>query len=351
VDILGDAWNFGDAKNSAYKSVGVDIDAATRTKELIKPLARSTARPEVIGGIGFFGGFFGMPQDYKDPVLVSSTDSVGTKENLATQMHRLDTIGIDIVNHCINDIFVGGAEPLFFLDYIGLGRLVPEEVEEIVRGLATACRAGNVALIGGETAQLPSLYKPGDFDLVGFIVGVVERDKIISGSKIREGDVLLGLPSSGLHTNGYTLARRVFRTDEDPAGLTRVWPELGRTLGDALLEPHRAYFPLLKPALPLLKGMAHITGGGFLENIPRVLPEGLGCYIRRDSWRVPPLFTLLQRLGDIEQAEMDRVFNQGIGMVLMVSPGDVEEIVRLVPEAIRMGTVVKRTEGQRVQIG
>ena len=336
---------------SAYKTAGVDIDSASRAKDLIKPLARSTARPEVIGGIGFFGGFFGMPKGYRDPVLVSSTDSVGTKVTLATQMHRLDTVGIDIVNHCINDIFVGGAEPLFFLDYIGLGRLVPEEVEEIVRGLATACKAANVALIGGETAQLPSLYKPGDFDLVGFIVGVVERDRIIDGSKVREGDVLLGLPSSGLHTNGYTLARRVFRTDEDPAGLSRVWPELGCTLGDALLEPHRAYFPLLKPVLPLLKGMAHITGGGFIENIPRVLPEGLGCDIRRDSWRVPPLFSLMQRLGGIEQAEMDRVFNQGIGMVLMVAPGDVAEAVRLVPEAVRMGNVVKRTQGARVKIG
>ena len=288
-------------ETSAYKAAGVDIDAATRAKELIKPLARSTARPEVIGGIGFLGGFFRMPAGYKEPVLVSSTDSVGTKVNLAIQMHRLDTVGIDIVNHCINDIFVGGAEPMFFLDYIGLGRLVPEDVEDIVRGLAKACKAGNVALVGGETAQLPSLYKPGDFDLVGFIVGVVERELIIDGSKVREGDMLLGLPSSGLHTNGYSLARQVFRTDEDPEALERVWPELGRTLGEALLEPHRAYFPLLKPALPYLKGVAHITGGGFLENIPRVLPEALRCRIRRDSWQVPSLFKLVQRLGSIQR--------------------------------------------------
>lgn len=337
-------------KDSVYKAAGVDIDAATRAKDLIKPLAQSTARPEVIGGIGFFGGFFKAPTGYREAVLVSSTDSVGTKVNLATQMRRLDTVGIDIVNHCINDIFVGGAEPLFFLDYIGLGRLVPEEVESIVRGLTVACKAANVSLIGGETAQLPSLYKPGDFDLVGFIVGVVEREKIIDGSKVRVGDVLLGLRSSGLHTNGYTLARKVLRTDEDPAGLTRVWPELGCTLGDALLEPHLAYFPLLKPALPYIHAMAHITGGGFLENIPRVLPEGVGCEIRRGSWQVPPIFQLIQRFGKVEQAEMDRVFNQGIGMVLIVSPGDVAAVTAIAPEAVRMGSVTKHKAGPRIRI-
>ena len=342
--------NSSASPTGAYRAAGVDIDAATRAKDLIKPLAKSTARPEVIGGIGFFGGFFEMPKGYRNPVLVSSTDSVGTKVNLATQMKRLDTVGIDIVNHCINDIFVGGAEPLFFLDYIGLGKLVPEEVEQIVFGLTKACKAANVSLIGGETAQLPSLYKPGDFDLVGFIVGVVERDGIIDGSKIREGDVLLGLPSSGLHTNGYTLARRVFGTDEDSAALNEVWPELGRSLGDALLEPHRAYFPLLKPVIGYLKGMAHITGGGFLENIPRVLPAGLGCEIRRNSWKVPPLFRLIQRLGNIEQNEMDRVFNQGIGMVLFVSPKDVPEVTSRIPEAFAMGTVVRHGDAPRVLI-
>lgn len=337
-----------ESSRPSYKAAGVDIDAANRAKALIKPLAKSTARPEVVGGVGFFGGFFEVPKGYTNPVLVSSTDGVGTKVNLAIQMRRLNTVGIDIVNHCINDIFVGGADPLFFLDYIGLGRLVPEEVEQIVVGVAAACREGGVALVGGETAEMPSLYRPGDFDLAGFIVGIVERDGIIDGSTIRSGDPLLGLPSSGLHTNGYSLVRRVFRTDEDPKILERRVPELGRTLGDALLEPHRPYHRMLKPVLPWIKGMAHITGGAFIKNIPRVLPKGLACEIDRAAWEVPPLFRLIQRTGNIEQDEMDGVFNQGIGMVLVASPEDASRIGAAIPTAFPMGRVVTQQDNRRV---
>ena len=331
-----------DSSKQTYQKAGVDLDAAARAKELIKPLARSTYRSGVIGGIGFFGGLFQAPQGYEEPVLVSSTDSVGTKVKLAIQMGRLDTVGIDIVNHCVNDIFVSGAEPLFFLDYIGVGQLVPEQVEEIVKGIATACKDAGCALIGGETAEMPSLYQPGDFDLAGFVVGVVERQDIIDGSQVQVGDILLGVPSSGLHTNGYSLARRALRSDEEPGVLDAVRPELGRTLGEALLEPHRAYYPLLKPALPYLRGMAHITGGGLVGNVPRVLPEGAAAEIDRSAWEVPPILRLIQDAGGIEQEEMDRVFNQGIGMVLIVAPGDAARVAGVVPEAFPIGRVVSR---------
>ena len=337
-------------RQSAYQAAGVDIDAAARAKELIKPLARSTHMPEVLGGIGSFGGFFRVPQGYKDPVLVSSTDNIGTKVKVAAQAGLFDWIGIDVVNQSVNDVLVCGAEPLFFLDYISLEKMDVGRVEQIVRGVAEACRAAGCALIGGETAEQPGLYKPGDFDLAGFIVGIVERDAMLDGSKIQAGDVLLGLPSSGLHTNGYSLARRVFDTDGDPAVLHRVFPELGHTLGEVLLAPHRAYFPLIKPVIPRLHGMSHITGGGLLDNIPRVLPDGLGCEIQRDTWTAPPIFALIQRLGGIEQAEMDRVFNQGVGMVLFVSPSDARHVLSAIPEAFQIGHVVPHTDGPRVRI-
>ena len=339
-----------DSSKHTYQTAGVDLDAAARAKELIKPLARSTYRPGVIGGIGFFGGLFEAPQGYKEPVLVSSTDGVGTKVKLATQMGRLDTVGIDIVNHCVNDIFVSGAEPLFFLDYIGVGQLVPEQIEEIVRGISTACKDAGCALIGGETAELPSLYQRGDFDLAGFIVGVVERQDIIDGSQVQVGDILLGVPSSGLHTNGYSLARRALRTEEEPSVLDAFRPELGHTLGEALLEPHRAYYPLLKPALPYLRGMAHITGGGLVGNVPRVLPEGAAAEIDRSIWELPPIFRLVREAAGIDQEEMDRVFNQGIGMVLIASPEDAANVRRLVPEAFPIGRVVPRQGGAGVRL-
>ncbi|MEE9285960.1 MAG: phosphoribosylformylglycinamidine cyclo-ligase [Dehalococcoidia bacterium] len=338
-----------DASQQTYRGAGVDIDAATRAKELIKPLARATRRPGVIGDIGFFGGLFQV-QGYRDPVLVASTDSVGTKVVLARQMGRLETIGIDLVNHCVNDIAVAGADPQFFLDYIGLGKLVPEETEQIVRGVADACKATGCALIGGETAELPGLYRAGDFDLVGFIVGAVERDAIIDGSAIQVGDAVLGIPSSGLHTNGYSLARQVFRTDDDPRVLERYEADLGRTLGEALLEPHRAYYPMIKPALPYVRGMAHITGGGLVGNIPRILPDGVAAHLDRGTWDVPPIFRLIQEASAVPEDEMDRVYNMGIGLVIVAGPEEAQEITRLVPEASLIGMIVPQSESARVKL-
>ncbi len=326
-----------------YQAAGVDRQAAERFKNSIKTLAAATQAPQVLGGIGFFGGMFQF-HGFREPVLVSSTDSVGTKVKIATLMDRLDTVGIDLVNHCVNDIFTCGARPLFFLDYIGISRLVPERAEALVRGVADACRATGVSLVGGETAELPGLYPEGELDLVGFVVGAVEKDGILDGSSISEGDTLLGITSSGLHTNGYSLVRRVFHVEDDPGVLNTTPPGLGRSLGDALLEPHRCYYPLLEPVLPLIRGMAHITGGGLLENVPRVLPEGLGARLDTSAWEVPALFNLIQEAGQVEREEMFRVFNMGIGMVLACAPERVEEVRGLVPEALAVGEVVRGQE-------
>lgn len=323
-----------------YLAAGVDRPAAQRAKESIKALASATLQPEVVGGVGFFGGMYHL-QGYRQPVLVSSTDGVGTKVKVASLMGRFDTVGIDLVNHCVNDAFTCGAKPLFFLDYIGVGRLIPERAEALVKGVAQACLAVGCSLIGGETAELPGIYPEEEFDLAGFIVSVVEKDAILDGSTIAQGDVLLGVPSNGLHTNGYSLARRVFRVEEDPSVLHRTFPSLGRTLGEALLEPHRCYYPLLEPVLPLIKGMAHITGGGLLENVPRVLPKGLGAWFDTSAWEVPPIFTLIQEAGQVERDEMFRVFNMGLGMVLACAPEKTEEVRHLVPEALVVGEVVK----------
>ena len=254
--------------------------------------------PEVLSGVGFFGGLFEF-KGYKEPVLVSSVDGVGTKLKIASALARHDTIGIDIVNHCVNDILTCGAEPLFFLDYIAMGKLVPEQVEAIARGLAQACRDVGCALIGGETAEMPGIYAGEDYDLVGFIIGVVEKDKILMGKTIKVGDAILGLPSSGLHTNGYSLVRKIF--GETKSALDIYYPELGRTLGEALLEPHRCYFHQLQPLLPIIKGMAHITGGGLIGNVPRVLPKGLAARFNSQAWTVPPIFQLIQKRGNIDQ--------------------------------------------------
>jgi len=330
-----------------YAAAGVDIDAADRAKELIKKHARSTLRPEVLSDIGFFGGFFEI-KGYREPVLVSSTDGVGTKLKIARVLGKHDTVGIDLVNHCINDILTCGAEPLFFLDYIALGKMVPETVEAIVKGLAKACREANCALIGGETAEMPGMYAPDDYDLAGFIVGVVEKSQRLDQSRIRAGDAILALPSSGLHTNGYSLARKVFSTE--PAALNRRYPELGCTLGRALLEPHRCYFNDIKPVLPWVKGLAHITGGGFEGNVPRVLPKGLGAHFRKGSWAIPPIFPLIQRLGKIDDTEMYRVFNMGVGMVVICSPEDVKRLKKSMPQAKLVGEVIKQKGKTRVLI-
>ena len=322
-----------------YLAAGVNQAAARSAKKTIQALAEATHGPNVIGGVGFFGGMYRL-QGYRRPVLVSSTDSPGTKLMLATLTGRFESVGIDVVNHCVNDVFVSGASPLFFLDYLGVGRLMPERAEALVRGVAEACRAVGCALIGGETAELPGIYPDDGFDLAGFAVGVVEEDAILDGSTIVEGDVLLAVPSNGLHTNGYSLARRVFGVDDNPSVLDEVPPELGVTLGEALLEPHRCYYPLLEPTLPFIKGMAHITGGGLPENVPRILPAGLGARFDTSTWQVPPIFTLIREAGRVEADEMYRVFNMGVGMVLACSLERADEVRQLVPEAIPAGVVV-----------
>ncbi len=312
---------------------------------MIAKQARVTHRPEVLSGFGFFGGLFEF-KGYKQPVLVSSVDGVGTKLKIAGALAKHDTIGIDLVNHCVNDILTCGAEPLFFLDYIAMGKLVPEQVEAIAQGLAQACREVGCALVGGETAEMPGLYAGEDYDLVGFIIGVVKRDKIIMGKTIVAGDTIIGLPSSGLHTNGYSLVRRIFGVDQ----LEKYYPELGRTLGEELLEPHRCYYNQLKPLLPLVKGMAHITGGGLIGNVPRILPQGLTARFHSQAWTIPPIFQLIQQRGNVARDEMYRVFNMGIGMVLICSPDVVAQLRRQLPEAKVIGEVVKQVGKGRVVI-
>jgi phosphoribosylformylglycinamidine cyclo-ligase len=330
-----------------YAEAGVNIALAAKAKELIKKHAATTYGPQVLSGVGFFGGLFEF-KGYKKPVLVSSVDGVGTKLKIASALGRYDSVGIDIVNHCVNDILTCGAEPLFFLDYIAMGRLMPEAVEAIARGLASACRDAGCALIGGETAEMPGLYAGGDYDLVGFIIGVVEKDKLIMGKAIKAGDVILGLPSSGLHTNGYSLVRRVF--GETASALNKHYPELGQKLGEVLLTPHRCYLNPLKPLLPVVKGMAHITGGGLIDNVPRVLPKGLAASFKTKAWVVPPIFELIQKQGNIDRNEMFHVFNMGIGMVVICSPKDVDYFMKSLPEAKIIGEVIRQTGKVRVVI-
>jgi phosphoribosylformylglycinamidine cyclo-ligase len=306
-----------------YADAGVDLRAKDAAYVRIKELVRSTYRPEVLGGLGSFGGLFALGE-YADPVLVSSVDGVGTKLKIAFGAGRHDTVGYDIVAHCANDVVVQGAAPLFFLDYIGIGDLDPDVVTEIVKGLASGCREVGCALIGGETAELPEFYAKGEYDLAGTVVGVVEREALITGERIGPGDVLLGLPSSGLHTNGYTLARKVLF---EVAGLSldSDLPGCEVSVADALLEPHRSYvhacLGLAQTGTP--HGFAHITGGGLPSNVPRILPAGCRARIERDAWDVPDLFRVLQELGRIEDEEMYRVFNMGIGMVAAVARDDV----------------------------
>ncbi|OGW61742.1 MAG: phosphoribosylformylglycinamidine cyclo-ligase [Nitrospirae bacterium RBG_16_64_22] len=304
-----------------YKGSGVDIEAGNRFARRISGLARATRRAGVIGGIGGFGGLFALPKAYKEPVLVAGTDGVGTKLKIAFATGRHDTVGIDLVAMCVNDILTLGAEPLFFLDYFATGRLDRETGAAIIKGIAAACRQAACALLGGETAEMPSFYPPGEYDLAGFAVGVVERKRIIDGRKIRPGHVLVGLPSSGLHSNGYSLARKVlFET----AGLSvgdRV-PGLRRPLGDILLAPTRIY---VRSVLPLVRrdvihGIAHITGGGITENLPRILPRGCGAVVDRSAWTPQPVFRLIEEKGGVSRQEMFRVFNMGIGMILAVPP-------------------------------
>lgn len=339
-----------------YREAGVDVAEAERAVERIGRAAAATRTSAVLGGIGGFAGLFRFDATtHRDPVLVSSTDGVGTKLRVAIGLGRHDTIGVDLVNACVNDIVVTGADPLFFLDYLALGDLRAEVVEEIVAGVAAGCAAAGIPLIGGETAEMPDLYRDDDYDLAGFVVGVVARADLIDGSRVRAGDALLGLPSTGLHTNGYSLARRVLpeRTWRSPLADT------GLTIGDALLAPHRSYLDearALRRALREAGGdvgaLAHITGGGWEGNVPRTLPDGLGVEVDTGSWPVPPIFSLLQHRGDIADAEMVRTFNVGIGMTAVV-PADLAEVaLRAVPDACRIGAVVEVPTGEsRVSFG
>jgi len=299
----------------------------------------------VLAGPGLFGGLFEL-KGFKNPVLVSSMDGVGTKLKLAVSFDSYDSVGMDIVNHSVNDILTCGATPIFFLDYIAMGKLLPEKVKAIVKGLSTACQQVGCALIGGETAEMPGLYSGEDFDLVGTIVGAVEKNRIINGQSIAPGDVILGLSSSGLHTNGYTLARKVM--GESKEALDIFYPELGQTLGQALLVPHRCYFNELKPMLSLVKGLAHITGGGFPGNVPRIMPEGVTARFDTAAWTVPPIFKLIQHKGGIDRNEMYRVFNMGIGMVIIASEDDAKEITKRLSEAKRIGEITRQADNQRV---
>ncbi len=330
-----------------YAAAGVDIKAADSIKVLLKQQIKSTLGPEVLAGPGLFGGLFEL-KGYKSPVLASSVDGVGTKLKIAESLDKYGTVGVDIVNHCVNDILTCGADPLFFLDYIATGKLIAERVASIVKGMSAACQQVGCALIGGETAEMPGIYAADDYDLVGFIIGAVEKENIINGNSISTGDVIVGLPSSGLHTNGYSLARRVL--GDTPSALNKYLPELGKTIGESLLEPHTNYYGKLKPVLPIIKGMAHITGGGLIGNLPRILPEKLTAQLYVKSWSIPPIFNVIQNNGHIDTQEMYRVFNMGIGMVVFCSPDGVEQMLNQLPEAMVIGKVVKQTTKERVII-
>ncbi|MEM7582527.1 MAG: phosphoribosylformylglycinamidine cyclo-ligase [Acidobacteriota bacterium] len=322
------------SESDAYRQAGVDIDAQDAALGRIKKLVRSTRTPGVLGGVGSFGGLFCPDlEGIDEPVLVSSADGVGTKLMVAKMVGDYSTVGRDLVNHCVNDILVQGATPLFFLDYVGTGVLEPDAFTALVQGLADGCRENGCALLGGETAEMPGFYQPGDYELVGFIVGMVDRSALLDGSRVSAGDMLLALPSSGLHTNGYSLARHVF-FERLELGVDDPIPGVEddrRRLGEILLEPHRSYLAALRPLLghPALHGLAHITGGGITDNLPRILPAKTRADIRVGSWRIPDLFHVLQRHGEVSTEEMFRVFNMGVGMILAVEPSGVAEVLEI----------------------
>ncbi len=325
-----------------YKKAGVDISAGEKAVELIKPLAKSTFSKNVVMDIGSFGALFKLDlSKWKQPILASSTDSVGSKVQVANLAQKWDTVGQDIVNHCVNDILTQGAFPLFFLDYIGIGKVIPQHVEKIMKGLSLACRENDCALIGGELAEMPSLYQKDDFDLVGTIIGCVDEENAISGKTISDSDVLLGFSSTGLHTNGYTLARKIV------FDLLKLKPdsyinELGKTIAEALLAVHRSYYPILKPFIDkrIIKGLAHITGGGIPGNLKRIIPGGMSAIVKKTSWEVPPLFNFLQQEGQVDEDEMYRAFNMGIGMIAVVNKLEANTILEQT-DAHVIGTIIK----------
>lgn len=352
-------------KQKAYARAGVDIDLGNKVKATLPQLLAATHRREVLGKVGGFGGLFALDvRKYRQPVLVSSVDGVGTKLKIAFAMDRHDTIGQDLVNHCVDDIAVLGAEPLFFLDYLGTGKLEPRVFTEIIRGFAKACAENNCALVGGETAQMPGFYQPGEYDVSGAIVGVVEKSRMLDGRFIRPGDAVIGLASSGLHTNGYSLARKIFFEQMKLKLKSRV-AELGNTIGDELLKVHISYGPLVQKLLkrfnprraarnarPGIRGLAHITGGGFVDNIPRVLPKQCDVLIRKGSWEMPPIFRILAHRGGVPEAELYQVFNMGIGMTAIVDgerAGEILKFIRARGQAAWMiGEVIKGRGRARV---
>jgi len=354
-------------KQKAYAAAGVDIDLGNRVKATLPQLLAATHRREVLGKAGGFGGLFALDaRKYRQPVLVSSVDGVGTKLKIAFAMDRHDTIGADLVNHCVNDIAVLGAEPLFFLDYLGTGKLEPHVFTEIIKGFARACAENRCALIGGETAQMPGFYSPGEYDVSGTIVGVVEKSRMLNGQKsVKPGDAVIGIASSGLHTNGYSLARRIFFERMKLKPSTRV-PELANTIGDELLKVHVSYGPLVQKSLKRfnsslithhsslpVKAFAHITGGGFVDNIPRVLPKTCDVVIRNGSWDMLPIFQLIAAKGGVPEAELYQVFNMGIGMVTIVAADKADAVLRFIREANHcawpIGEVVKGSGQARVE--
>lgn len=311
-----------------YRAAGVDLERAERAKEGLRELLASTRDEHTLSELGAFGGLYAVPGDTADPVLVSSADGVGTKLKIAFMTGIHDTVGRDLVNHCVNDILVQGARPLFFLDYLATGILEEGIVEEIVRGVALACRENRCALLGGETAQMPGFYRDGEYDLAGFIVGLVGREKLLDGSRVREGDALVALSSSGLHTNGYTLARKIV-FERAGLGVDDPFPGLDESVGEALLRVHRSYLPVLRGELErgTVRGLAHVTGGGIPGNLPRSLPRGLGAVVETGSWEIPPLFRALESLGGVSRDEMFRVFNVGVGMLAAVAAADADGVV------------------------
>ncbi|PYS98185.1 MAG: phosphoribosylformylglycinamidine cyclo-ligase [Acidobacteria bacterium] len=326
----------------SYADAGVSIDNANRAVAKIREFAKSTFNDRTLTEIGSFGGMFsGAFPNMSDPILVASADGVGTKLKLAFETGIHNTVGADLVNHCVNDILVQGARPLFFLDYFATGKLEPDVTASVVEGMARACKENGCVLLGGETAEMPDFYPPGEYDLAGFIVGVVDKPKVIDGKSIASGDVVLGIPSNGLQTNGYSLARKLFFEVGGHKTETRL-DELGETVGDALLKTHQSFLPQLGPLLDSgkIKGLAHITGGGFLENIPRILPEGVSVEIERGTWTELPVFGAMQKLGNVSDKEMFRTFNMGIGMIVVVSVSDKDEILSSIADAREIGHII-----------
>jgi len=335
--------------SNKYKLAGVDRDSAEHLKNSLARIAASSHGNEVLSGIGGFGGSFKL-SGYDTPILVSSTDGIGTKLLLGKLTGNYQSLGIDLVNACINDVITTGASPIFFLDYIALGRIDQKIVNELVSGMTIACKSSGCALIGGETAEMPGIYGEKDFDMAGFVVGVVEQDELLNPSKIIPGDVLVAIPSNGIHTNGFSLVRKIFDIDHNPRILNDYKDKLGRSLGDEISEPHRSYVTEAKLLKGKIKSLAHITGGGLIENLPRALPKGIGAQLRKQSWEVPEIFNLIQSVGDVSFIEMNRVFNMGLGMIAVCDPINLDDILTEIPHAILVGETIKSSKESQIII-